>query len=56
MKIRGGFLILFRNERGSPCARIITLFGFNLDHLGPKIGKRLTRPWARKNAGQFDDL
>ena len=48
--------MLFRNEGGAPCACVIALCGFNLDHLGPQIGKRLTRPWARKNAGQFDDL
>ena len=53
MKIRGGFLIPFRDKGGAPCARIITLCGFNLDHLCPKIGKRLTRPWARILAGPW---
>ncbi len=40
----------------APFAGIITLRAFNLDNIRAKVGQRLPDPWARQNAGQFNDF
>jgi hypothetical protein len=49
VKIGRSFRAVMGNKGRTPLARIIALGAFNLDNLGPKVGKCLSGKRARKD-------
>src|SRR5690606_29807288 len=50
------FTLLAGDEGGAPFAGVVAAVGvLDLDDISAEIGKHLTGPWSREDAGKFDD-
>ena len=43
------------DEGRTPLPRVVAFARFDLDHLGAKVGKELSRPWPREHPGELED-